>query len=127
MTRWSVPEGTHTKVFAGYDARGNARTRQKPVAYRVDHTHSHVNWNNSKSINGLETEPRYWFDGEMYCKNDPENKFWTCLGYAPRPVTDWDFFRHDFLLGMMGKFGFFNCICFAIRHYFRRKKKRWLS
>jgi len=127
VAKWHVPSAVVSKVFAGYDKDGTVITRDKPVAYRVDHTGNHVNWNNSKSIQGVEPMPVIYIDGEGYYKVWPEHEFWTMLGHAPKPKTDYEKARFDFLHGMTMKYGFVNSLSFAVRHYYKRKKKSWQS
>lgn len=99
----------------------------KPIAYRVDHTSNHVNWSGRKQINGLRPEQPVFIDGELYYRQSTKDKFWTSLGYAPRPITDLDKFKFDFYNGMIMKYGFINSLCFALRWYYKRKKMKWQS
>lgn len=96
----------------------------RSVVGRVNHTGNHVNWSGRKCITGVEPEPYYVFDGELFCRRDPQNKFWTSLGYAPKPVTDWDRFWFHFYNGMIMKYGFINSLCFAVRWHFKGKRKK---
>ena len=128
MAKFAVPEGTVSKVYAGTNDDGSMRTKDKPVAYRVDHTGPHVNWSGRKAIHGIKTPPVIWINGEGYYKvwND-EDQFWSMLGHCPKPKTDYEKARHDFLHGMLMQFGVINSLCFAGRWYYKRKKKKWLS
>lgn len=127
MPKWNVPSTTVSNVYVGTNSDGTIKTRPKPVAYRVDHTGPHVNWNNTKSIQGVPPPEVIWIDGEGYYKVWGDDEFWMGLGHCPKPKTDYKRARNDFLHGMIMEFGFINSISFATRWYFKRKKKKWLS